>query len=35
MIATNDVDELLAIDADCLCYLGDGIGRVPPARWRR
>ena len=26
VIATNDVDELLAIDADCLCYLGDGIG---------
>jgi hypothetical protein len=24
--ATSDVDELLAIDADCLCYLGDGIG---------
>ena len=26
VIATNDVDELLAVDADCLCYLGDGIG---------
>jgi 4-hydroxy-tetrahydrodipicolinate reductase len=26
VIATNDVDKLLAIDADCLCYLGDGIG---------
>ena len=26
VVATSDVDELLAIDADCLCYLGDGIG---------
>jgi 4-hydroxy-tetrahydrodipicolinate reductase len=30
--ATSDVDELLAIDADCLSYLGDGIGpRAPEA----
>jgi hypothetical protein len=30
--ATNDVDALLALDADCLCYLGDGIGpRAPEA----
>jgi hypothetical protein len=30
--ATNDVEALLALDADCLCYLGDGIGpRVPEA----
>jgi 4-hydroxy-tetrahydrodipicolinate reductase len=26
IIATSDVDELVALDADCLCYLGDGIG---------
>jgi hypothetical protein len=24
--ATNDVDALLALDADCLCYMGDGYG---------
>jgi hypothetical protein len=24
--ATSDVDALLALGADCLCYLGDGIG---------
>ena len=30
--ATNDVEALLALDADCLCYLGDGIGpRAPEA----
>jgi 4-hydroxy-tetrahydrodipicolinate reductase len=30
--ATNDVDALLMLDADCLCYLGDGIGpRAPEA----
>jgi hypothetical protein len=30
--ATADIDALLALDADCLCYLGDGIGpRAPEA----
>ncbi len=28
--ATNDVDALLALNADCLCYLGDGIGPRGP-----
>ena len=31
VIATNDVDALLVLDADCLLYLGDGIGRGPEA----
>ena len=32
VVATSDVDALLALDADCLCYLGDGIGpRAPEA----
>ena len=26
IVTTNDVDALLALGADCLCYLGDGIG---------
>ena len=26
VVTTDDVDALLALDADCLCYLGDGIG---------
>ena len=32
VVATSDVDALLALDADCLSYLGDGIGpRAPEA----
>ncbi len=27
VIATNDWDELLALEPDCLCYFGDAIGR--------
>jgi hypothetical protein len=30
--ATNDADAILAVDADCLCYMGDGMGpRAPEA----
>jgi hypothetical protein len=32
VVATSDVDALVALGADCLCYMGDGIGpRAPEA----
>ena len=29
--ATGDLDALLAVDADCLCYMGDGLQDAGPA----